>query len=190
MFRLQSLLAIGVVLALVASSIAQEEKKPKQPREKPKQAAEQPKQAAQKAKKAEPAAIKNVTDKLAGLDLTAEQSEKIKQLAAKASEQIAAINKERTAILGPGGNKKLADARKEAQAAGKKGKELQDAIYTAAGLSSEQVAKLRDLQAKQQQVIQEFRRAVSEILTPEQRAKAGLTGRAGGQKKAQKGSSS
>ncbi|GIW93833.1 MAG: hypothetical protein KatS3mg110_1874 [Pirellulaceae bacterium] len=173
MTRFRVFLAALLMVSLVATAMAQEEKKPKQQAKKPAQAQQ-------------PAAIKNITDKLAGLDLTAEQSEKIKQLTAKVSEQLAAINKERTAILGPGGNKKLADARKEAQASGKKGKELQEAIYTAAGLSAEQAAKLRDLQAKQQQVVQEFRKAVSEILTPEQREKAGLTAPARGQKKAKK----
>jgi hypothetical protein len=119
------------------------------------------------------------------LDLTAEQKEKITPLQAKLTEQLNAINKERSQIVTPEVNRKMNEARQAAQAQGKKGRELQDAAYAASGLSAEQIAKLRDLQTKQQQAIQDFRRAVSEILTPEQREKAGLNveGKKGAKKK-------
>lgn len=164
MSRFIQMASLGCVLVLAAVAVAQQEK--------PETKKEQKQAGKQQA--TVPVAVKNVTDALAKLDLTAEQSQKIKELSAKASDQIAAINKERAAIVGPDINKKMNQARKDAQAAGKKGKELQDAVYAAAGLTQDQIAKLRDLQTKQQQVIQQFRKAVSEILTPEQRAKAGL----------------
>jgi Spy/CpxP family protein refolding chaperone len=166
MSRVLQLGALLVVVALVLPLAAQEKQKGKK-------------------QSAIPPAVKSVTDALASLDLTAEQKEKIKPLQAKLTEQLNAINKERSQIVTPEVNRKMNEARQAAQAQGKKGRELQDAAYAASGLSAEQIAKLRDLQTKQQQAIQDFRRAVSEILTPEQRQKAGLNveGKKGAKKK-------
>ena len=107
--------------------------------------------------------INQVLKKLKDVELKDEQSAKIKELASKFEAPIQENQKK----LGDG-KKKIAAARKAAIKAGKKGKEVQDAL----------VADLSDDQKKAFAAIQknarEFRAAVVAVLTPEQQEKTGL----------------
>ncbi|MBM3999747.1 MAG: hypothetical protein FJ297_09455 [Planctomycetes bacterium] len=161
----------AVVLTLVlglAGSLAAQEKKNK--KSKGNAAAQNP-------------VIKQLTEQLKALELSEEQQAKVKELVAGTNEKLAAIAKDRLELVGEEGLKKMNAARKEATDAGKKGKEVQDAVNASAGLSDEQIAKLKDIQAKQQTIVAELKKSVGGLLTEEQREKAGLNAPAKGKNK-------
>mgnify|MGYP005842238287 CR=1 FL=1 len=113
---------------------------------------------------------KNVTD------LTTEQIEKIDALAKKYSQEIAEARK----TVGEEALKEIMATRAKATEAGKKGKEVEQAV-------SEAVGKLSDAQqkawAKARELERAFPKELLNILTPEQREKAQLMVK-GGKKKA------
>lgn len=106
------------------------------------------------------------------VDLSKEQQKQLDDLAKTHGEKLAAANKKM-------GNARqlMAAARKKAVDEGKKGKELRDAIEEV--LSDEQIEARKQATG----VLTAFRKAVSEVLTKEQREKAGLSGKKGGDKK-------
>lgn len=105
------------------------------------------------------------------LGLTEEQEKKVaavkKAMAEKAEEAQKAIAK----VLSPELLKKRAAAMKEAREAGKKRKELQEAVNTALNLSEEQQAALKKAEEAMQKVRMEFRKEVMAFLTDEQKEK-------------------
>jgi hypothetical protein len=132
---------------------------------------------------AQNAAVTNLLKQVGDAGLSEEQTAKVKELAKGANEKLTAIAKERTELIGADGQQKINEARKAAQADGKKGKDLQEAINAALNLTGEKAAQYKELQAKQQSVVTDLRKAVSEVLTPEQREKAGLNQRGKGNNK-------
>ena len=104
------------------------------------------------------------------VDLTAEQTGKIKELQDAAQPKLAEANK----VIGPK-RKEIAAARKKAADDGLKGKEAQAAAE--AGLTADEKAAF----AATRTITQDFKKAVAALLTPEQQGKAGL--KPGGDKK-------
>ena len=107
--------------------------------------------------------VKRVTDK--GVELTDEQTAQIKKLQDEAGPKIAEANK----VIGKK-RRELNAARKKATKDGKKGKEAQAAAEAAVGLTAEEKAAL----AKARELQTGFQKAVTAVLTPEQKKKAGL----------------
>jgi Spy/CpxP family protein refolding chaperone len=110
------------------------------------------------------------------VELTAEQKTKIDDLKAQHGPKIAEAQKNVNAILTPEAKKQVAAARKQAQADGKKGKDLQAAVQAALKLSPEDAAKHEKAQADLRQANQALRNAVIAVLTPEQVEAAGVKG--------------
>ena len=103
--------------------------------------------------------------KLAQLDLTAEQKDKIKKIVGEFQPKL----KEVTGLvkLTPEQRKAGTEARKKAMEEGKKGKEVREAVTAAMKLSDQQIA----AQKKQQELMRDLNKAIMEVLTPEQMKK-------------------
>ncbi|HJN12909.1 MAG TPA: Spy/CpxP family protein refolding chaperone [Pirellulaceae bacterium] len=128
------------------------------------------------ANKARQTAFGNYVKQLsAKVDLTEEQTAKIKKLQSEAQPKLAEANK----VVGKK-RRELGAARKKAVADGKKGKAAQAAAEEAVGLTAEEKAAL----AKTREIQQGFQKAVLALLTPEQRKKAAPN--RGGKKKKKK----
>lgn len=154
-------LALGLV-ALVGVVFAQEAKKEKKG-----------------GKRADPTAA--VKSKLATLDLSSEQKEKIDKILADQGAKVTAAAEKVNASLTAEQRKARNEAQKSAKAAGKKGKEANDEALAAMKLTDEQKKTYDEATKTQREASQALVSAVSEVLTPEQREKAKLGG--GGKKK-------
>ena len=108
---------------------------------------------------------------LEGIELTAEQKEKVaaidKEFAAKAAE----IKKKGDAILTEDQIKARAEAQKAARAAGSKGPDAQKAVNAALKLSDEQKTKMAEVQKANRELSGEVVAALKKVLTEEQSAK-------------------
>ena len=119
-------------------------------------------------------AITQLKGKLAEIDLTEEQSKKVEEIIAKHKEALTATAAKRRLLVNADANKKMAEARKAAQAEGKKGKDLQAAVMAASGLSEEDQKKLAAISQETQKVAAVMKQEVAKILSEEQREKTGL----------------
>ena len=119
-------------------------------------------------------AITQLKGKLAEIDLTEEQSKKVEEIIAKHKEALTATAAKRRELVNADANKKMAEARKAAQAEGKKGKDLQTAVMAASGLSEEDQKKLAAISQETQKVAAVMKQEVAKILSEEQREKTGL----------------
>ena len=119
-------------------------------------------------------AITQLKGKLAEIDLTEEQSKKVEEIIAKHKEALTATAAKRRELVNADANKKMAEARKAAQAEGKKGKDLQAAVMAASGLSEEDQKKLAGISQETQKVAAVMKQEVAKILSEEQRKKTGL----------------
>ena len=119
-------------------------------------------------------AITQLKGKLAEIDLTEEQSKKVEEIIAKHKEALTATAAKRRELVNADANKKMAEARKAAQAEGKKGKDLQAAVMAASGLSEEDQEKLAEISQETQKVAAVMKQEVAKILSEEQREKTGL----------------
>ena len=118
------------------------------------------------AKVADPAA--GILKSLEKAELTPEQVTKIKELAGAAAEKIKAA--EDKAPLTPEQKKARQEAQAKAKADGKTGKEAQAAVDEAVKLTDEQKA----AQKEANEVRAGLRKEAVALLTPEQKAKAGI----------------
>ena len=119
-------------------------------------------------------AITQLKGKLAEIDLTEEQSKKVEEIIAKHKEALTATAAKRRELVNADANKKMAEARKAAQAEGKKGKDLQAAVMAASGLSEEDQKKLAAISQETQKAAAVMKQEVAKILSEEQREKTGL----------------
>ncbi|MCE9528423.1 MAG: hypothetical protein K8R36_20460 [Planctomycetales bacterium] len=126
------------------------------------------------------AAIKK---KLESVDLSAEQKEKIDKIVAEHGPKLKAAAEKVAASLTDEQRKARAEANKAAKAAGKKGKEANDEALAAMKLTDDQKKAFNEATKAQQEASQALNKAISEVLTPEQREKAGF---GGGKKKKDK----
>ena len=156
--------AIGLVALIGVAFGAQEQKKEKKG-----------------GKRADPTAA--IKTKLESLDLSAEQKEKIEKIFADQGAKVKAAAEKVAASLTDEQRKARAEANKSAKAAGKKGKEASDEALAAMKLTDEQKKAYDEATKAQQEAGQALNKAISEVLTPEQREKAGL---GGGKKKKDK----
>ncbi len=155
--------AIGLVALIGVAFGAQEQKKGK------------------KGAKGDPTA--GVKAKLESLDLSAEQKEKIEKIFADQGAKVKAAAEKVAASLTNEQRKARGEAQKSAKAAGKKGKEANDEALAAMKLTDDQKKAFDEANKAQQEASQALNKAISEVLTPEQREKAGL---GGGKKKKDK----
>ena len=128
-------------------------------------------------------AITQLKGKLAEIDLTEEQSKKVEEIIAKHKEALTATAAKRRELVNADANKKMAEARKAAQAEGKKGKDLQAAVMAASGLSEEDQKKLAEISQETQKVAAVMKQEVAKILSEEKREKTGLQMKKGRKKK-------
>lgn len=124
---------------------------------------------AKKEKKAKPAATPGVAAAMSGLKgvkLTDDQKEQVRKIGDSFNEKLVAINTKIDAAEPPAVKK----AREEAKAAGKKGKELKEAIKAAGGEpTKEQKQAMKGLQEERKTVMKEIKDAVLAVLTEDQR---------------------
>jgi hypothetical protein len=112
-------------------------------------------------------------------ELTAEQTTKAKELFTKAAEE---VSSKRTAGGIPAEVlKKRADASKAAKEAGKKGKEMQDAVDASLGLNADQLKLFKETET----ILTKAKIEIGKLLSPEQIAK--LPAQAQGAFKAKEG---
>ena len=156
---LKSLVLVCLAVAVALPLSAQEGKKKKK-----------------NANKGQKTALSNFVNQISSkVDLTEEQTAKIKKLEEEAAPKLAEANK----VIGKK-RRELGAARKKAIEDGKKGKAAQEAAEAAVNLTDEEKAAL----AKTREITQGFQKAVRALLTPEQLEKAGLN--KGGKKKKKK----
>ncbi|MEO1996756.1 MAG: hypothetical protein ABGZ17_15940, partial [Planctomycetaceae bacterium] len=79
-----------------------------------------------------------------------------------------------TQLIGADTLKKMSAARKKAQQDGKKGKALQEAALSAAGLTAEKLEKFNAIRKKNSSVTLELKKEVVALLTDEQKQKAAI----------------
>lgn len=162
---ISSLVALALVALIAAPLWAQDEaKKPAQPEKK---------KAAQQGA-AQGVIPTNLANQLEKANLTEEQKKKLEEIKAKFSDKLAEARRAVNAVL----TRELRQARQEATAKareeGKSGEELRAAVAAALKLTDEQAKALADAEAKVAALQTEIRQAVIALLTPEQRAAAGI----------------
>lgn len=116
-------------------------------------------------------------------ELTEEQQAKVKAIIAEHKDELAELTKARRAIITQETNKKMQAARKAAMAEGKKGRELQESIMKASGLTEEDLQKYSEVQKKLSAATTELKKAVVAVLTVEQKEKAAIKIQATNKKK-------
>ncbi len=146
-------------------------------------AQEKEKKVRKNAKGGAPAAIAAVEKKLEGLDLTAEQKTKIKDLATEYAGKMTEPQKTVNSVMTNEVRKAKKDAADKAKAEGKKGKEAKAAVDAAGNLTADAKSKLEAAQKELATLAAGFQKAVGEVLTAEQKTKAGLDAPAKGKKK-------
>ncbi|MBU4272063.1 MAG: hypothetical protein KKE86_07175 [Planctomycetes bacterium] len=104
-----------------------------------------------------------------GLDLSEEQKANFKELWKEYLPKLKAVGEKLRDILTEEQKTARAEARKAAIEAGKKGKEVRDAVQDAVKLTDEQKAKFAELQKEMQALRKKMREKGMEILTPEQK---------------------
>ncbi len=119
------------------------------------------------------AAIKK---QLEGIDLTAEQKEKLDKIYADQGPKLKAAQEKVNASLTDEQRKARAEAQKTAKAAGTKGKQAEEEAVAAMKLTDEQKKAYEEATKGVREAQIAFRSAVSDILTAEQREKAKLGG--------------
>ena len=117
-----------------------------------------------------------VKKSLETVDLTSEQKEKLEKIYADEGAKLKAAADKVNASLTEEQRKARNEAQKAAKASGKKGKEAQDEDLAAMKLTDDQKKAYDEASKNQQEAQAAFRKAVSEVLTPEQREKAKLGG--------------
>ena len=108
---------------------------------------------------------------LAGLDLTAEQQEKVAAVRKECAPKLAEIQKQMEDIPTADQKKARDDAQKAAKEAGKPEREIRAAGREAMKLTDEQMSKMRETMKEMFPIQKEMRGKIMEILTPEQKEK-------------------
>jgi hypothetical protein len=122
------------------------------------------------AKKKAPAcpAAQQIDQMTAGLTLTADQKTSLTGLKKEYGPKLMAAIKQLD-VMTPAQKKAAAEARKEAKAAGKTGKEIHQAVDAAVKLTAEQKTKMADAHKKVGCLNKEIKQKVMALLTPEQK---------------------
>jgi hypothetical protein len=112
--------------------------------------------------------------KIEAAEPTEEQKAKIKALSDEYKPKFLELAKKYNEAISAETRKQIASARKELAATGKKGKELAAALAEQVPLSEEQKKVSHETNTQKTKLQSEFISKLSEILTPEQIAKAGI----------------
>lgn len=107
----------------------------------------------------------------ATIELSADQKEKVAGLKKEYTPQFAALQKKNREILTPDQVKARRAAMKEAKDAGKKGKELRDAVSSALKLSDDQEKQMKEVSTETRKLNGEVRGKLATVLTADQLAK-------------------
>lgn len=118
--------------------------------------------------------VASMMKKLESLDLSAEQKEKLTKISEEFGQKLKEAAAKVESGLTPEQKQAQATARKSAKEAGKKGKEAAAEIETALNLSDEQKQAIKNAKQGMAEAQSAFNAAVSEVLSPEQREKAGI----------------
>ncbi|MFO0902101.1 MAG: Spy/CpxP family protein refolding chaperone [Pirellulales bacterium] len=161
--------AVALVVALASTSLVAQEAKGKK----------------KKGGDQTPQAIAQLQKKLDELGLSDEQKAKIKEIVAQHSPKVAEAQKKAGSVLSPEQRKVRQEAMAKAKSDGKKGKEAAEAVAAALNLSADDKAKLEAANKEAADAVAAMRKAVSDVLTDEQKAKAGLNAPVKGKKKKQ-----
>jgi hypothetical protein len=141
----------AMILFLATSLIAADEAKPK------------------KGKKAKAAPVSAAFKLPNGITLTADQQAKLDELKTQYATKLADAEKKISDVYTEEQRTQQTAARRDAMAAGKKGKELKAAVDAAVKLTDEQQKKLADAQKDQKQLTKEVRKQVVAMLSDEQK---------------------
>jgi Spy/CpxP family protein refolding chaperone len=152
MRQIVKVVVVLVLVALVATPLMAQEKGKKRGKRPPKQDGTEA----------------QLMTKLKQLDLTTEQKDKIKTILASYKPKLEKVAG--TLKVTPEQRSAAAEARKAAQAEGKKGKDLQKAVSEALNLSDDQKASREE----QQKLNRQLHKEITEVLTAEQREKFDL----------------
>lgn len=120
------------------------------------------------------------------IELTDEQKEKVAALKKEYTPKFAALQKKNREILTPEQAKARRTAMKEARDAGKKGKELREAVSSAVKLSDDQEKQMKEVTGEIRKLNTEIRGKLETVLTSEQLAKIKKPGKAGKKKNKKK----
>jgi len=121
-------------------------------------------------KKKKPAKAPTVVRVPKGIELSAEQTKAVADLNKKYAEKLAAA-RAKLNVVTPEQKQAMAKARKDAIAAGKKGKELKEALANVVTLTDAQKAQMREGRVAQKEVMVAARKEFAALLTDEQKAK-------------------
>lgn len=122
-----------------------------------------------KAKKVKPAAVPAAFKLPAGITLSAEQQAKLDEIKTEFATRLADAQKKVDDVYTDEQKAARMAAREEAAAAGKKGKELRQAVAAAVTLTDEQRPKLTAAEKELKQLNKEARKQVLGLLTAEQK---------------------
>ena len=128
------------------------------------------------------AAVVQMMNRLKKLNLSDEQKEKIKKIAADHGPKLAAVTKKVRETLTRDELRARQEAGKKARSEGKKGRELQAAINAVVPKEKQKAYAAAQKEARAAQAA--FRNAVAAVLTDEQKKEAKLVARKKGKKKA------
>ena len=126
------------------------------------------KKAAKKAPPKSPAA-QQIERTTKGMTISDDQKAKFDAIKKECGPMLMELMKKRAGILTPEQNKAYAEARKAAEAEGKKGKELQAAAEAAWKLTDEQKAKMAEVNKETAKAYKELQKEIMDVLTPEQK---------------------
>ncbi len=127
--------------------------------------------------------IERFRDAVEQLDLTADQKEKFKAIHEEYAPKMKALMEKIHGVLTEDQKKALEEARKEAKAAGKKGRAMFEACEAAVKPTDEQKEKLAAFAPDVIALHKEAAKKVMEVLTPEQQSKLKEKLRPAGKKK-------
>lgn len=153
MRAVRTILSVALLLAVAIPLMAQEGKrKPKGPRPKGKPGVQTP-----------------MMWMFRGIDLTAEQKEKLQEIQKELGPKFAEIRKEMSGILTEEQKAAREEAMKKAREAGKRGREMFQAAQEAVKLTDEQKTKMAEVRKKMEEFGKQFREKALAVLTPEQK---------------------
>lgn len=124
----------------------------------------------------------------ASIELNADQKEKIAALKKEYTPQFAALQKKNREILTADQLKARREAMKAAKDAGKKGKELREAVNEALKLSDDQKKQMKEVAGETRKLNGEVRGKLKSVLTSEQLAKIKKPAKGGKKKNKKKNS--
>ncbi len=125
-----------------------------------------------------PPAIRQLLRKTEGLDLTAEQSTKLKEVVAQYTPKFRELNQKANGLLTDEQKKARNEANAKNKADGKTGKEAAAAVAAALALTPEQQKTQAELQASTKELSRNLNQDVQALLTAEQKAKLKPAGKA------------